>query len=238
VVRDLGTGKPVAGVSVKNQFGSGLCEAVTDAEGRYELLGVPRAKSYWLEVRPAEGQLYFMRWAEFRAAPGLDPVAGADIEMVKGEVTVRGKVTDKATGKPVAGARLVYHPLAGNRYVNAKVTGVWAPRSEATTGADGSYALMVLPGQGVIGVVAPDPYGYMLRREVSDKELGDFFKEPLPSIAGRRNLYTSYGSIKGQGGQGYGAVGGPYNAFVLLEPGEKDETLERDVALEPKEPGR
>jgi RNA polymerase sigma factor (sigma-70 family) len=57
MVRDKATRKPLAGVSVTN-FG-GLCEAVTDKEGRYELLGVAKAAHYRLMLEPAAGQLYF-----------------------------------------------------------------------------------------------------------------------------------------------------------------------------------
>src|SRR5262249_4030545 len=108
VVRDKDTGKPLAGVSVgvwDRPDGNPLCQAMTDREGRYTLLGLGKAANYHLEVKPADG-LYFGRRVELKDTGGLGALR-ADIELVQGEVTVRGKVTDKATGKPVAGAQVV-----------------------------------------------------------------------------------------------------------------------------------
>jgi hypothetical protein len=219
MVRDCDTRKPLAGVSVT----SGPCKAVTDKEGRYELLGLPKASRYDLEVQPAEGQFYLHRSAGFDDTPGLEALT-ADVEMVRG-LTVRGKVTDKATGKPPAGALVVYHPLYRNPYVNEKLAGIWVPRSETKTGADGSYALPVLPGQGKIGVIGPKRDTYM-PAFVSPKEVKDFFKVPLaqpPALT------------PDVGGNAMGGPdrGGDYHALVLLEPGEKEEALVRNVALEP-----
>src|SRR5262249_60074163 len=101
----------------------------------------------------------------------------ADMDMGQG-LTVRGKVTDKA-GKPVARAKVDYHPICSNPNVNRKVEGAWWPRSEATTGPDGSYALTVLPGHGVIGVAARDLEEFG-PAHVSLKELKDFLQIALP----------------------------------------------------------
>jgi protocatechuate 3,4-dioxygenase beta subunit len=221
VVRDKDTGKPLAGVSVE----AGLdCKAFTDNEGRYVLLGVAKSRRYSLEVKPANG-LHFQRRAESQDTPGLGALTG-DIELVR-ELTVRGRVTDKATGKPVAQARVNYHPLGGNTHVNAKLAGYWSPRAEATTGSDGSYAPTVLPGPGVIGVIGPKPDAYMPAM-VTLKERKDFFKGPLVDDDGEDYL------TRAAGDNSFGAISQrDYNALVLLEPGEKEEALVKDVTLEP-----
>src|SRR5262249_18898600 len=109
VVRDKDTGKPVAGVSVEGWAKGGSdCKAVTDREGRYEVLGLAKSPPYTLTVNPTAGPP-FRHKAEFLDPPGLDPLT-ADIVLVQG-LTVRGKVTDKATGQPVAGARVDYYPF-------------------------------------------------------------------------------------------------------------------------------
>src|SRR5262249_25706738 len=112
VVRDKDTGKPVAGVTV-TALGQmrAIFKGVTDKNGRYELLGLPRSPRYLLELKPADG-LHFQRWAELQGTPGVNALTG-DFDIVQGEVTVRGKVTDKA-GKPTAHARGNYHPLLSN----------------------------------------------------------------------------------------------------------------------------
>ena len=148
VVRDKETGKPMAGVTVEHYHGQGP-SALTDKEGRYELLGLAKARDYALNVKPADG-LYFQRRVVVEDTPGLGALT-YDSELVRG-LTVRGRVTDKETGKPVAGAKVDYHPLGGNTYVD-KLPAARGTRSEVTTGADGP-TLTVMPGPGVIGVKA------------------------------------------------------------------------------------
>ena len=82
---------------------------VTDKEGRYELLGLAKPPNYKLKVKPPKGQLYFQREVELTDTPGLAALV-ADIDMVQG-LTVRGKVTDKATHKPIAGHSLLLPPV-------------------------------------------------------------------------------------------------------------------------------
>jgi RNA polymerase sigma factor (sigma-70 family) len=233
VVRDKETGKPLAGAHVFQEYWVNpkyevnQLHAITDKEGRYELLGLPKGPSYRLAVRPAAGQLYFQRHITLRDTPGLEPLPG-DIDMVQG-LTVRGKVVDKATGKPVAGAMVDYHALYANTNVN-KLAGTWSPRSEAITNTDGSYVLTVLPGAGFLGIAAPQPEAYMTA-QVTLKERKDFFKTPLA----QDGTFGDNILLQAVGGN---AIGPPisqdsYNAIVLLEPEEKEETLVRDVALEP-----
>jgi RNA polymerase sigma factor (sigma-70 family) len=231
VVRDKQSAKPLPGVTVESIRG-GWCSTVTDAEGRYELLGFAKSSRYHLVVRAADG-LHFGRELNVNDTTGLGPLT-CDIELVKG-LTVRGRVTDKATGSPLARARVDYHPLAPNRYT-AKLPDAWTPRSETKTGPDGSYVLTVLPGPGVIGVMgpaAPDEVmpdeSYMLAL-VTRKECKAFFNTPIFSIKepqGDDFLTTDVGD------QTYGCIcQSSYNALLLLEPGEKETDLVKDAALE------
>jgi hypothetical protein len=154
-----------------------------------------------------------------------------DIELVRW-LTVRGRVTDKATEKPLAQARVDYHPLGGNPNVNVKLPGSWEPRAETITGPDGSYVITVLPGPGVIGVTAPRQEVYM-PAAVPLKERKDFFKTPL--VDDRDGNYLT----RAAGDNSFGAISiRDYNAVVLLEPGEQEETLVKDVALELPQPRR
>jgi hypothetical protein len=225
VLRDKDTRKPLADISVTCE----LCEAVTDKDGHYELLGVAKAARYGLGLNPAPGQLYFNRVAWVQDKAGIEALTG-DFELVRGAVTVRGKVTDKATGRPVAGARIDYLPLLGNNTA-AKMDNESYPRAGAATGADGSYALPVMRGPGVISVVGPRPDAYV-RAWITHKELRAFFKAPIPD-------YGLPGGGDGVimvalGGQAIGQLGvKDHHAVVLLEPGEKEKALGRDVALEP-----
>jgi hypothetical protein len=227
VVRDQDTGRPLAGVVVgpptDERFTNPLCKAVTDQKGRYELLGVPKSPTYRLRLKPPDG-LYLQRSTQLKDPGGLDALVGS-FELVQGGVTVRGKVTDKATGKPIAGAMVDYMPLYRNPYVDQKLSGAWSPRSEVITGPDGSYVLTVLPGPGVIGVIGtlgPDLERYM-PAHVTREEMKRFFKSRAVE-----------GLIADAGGNLAGGAGLPalYNAYVLLEPNENDKALVKDVALE------
>jgi protocatechuate 3,4-dioxygenase beta subunit len=222
VVRDKETGKPLAGVTVAHYHGQGP-EAVTDKDGRYELLGLVKTREYSLDVKPADG-LHFHRRIQLQDAPGLGPLT-CDIELVRW-LTVRGRVTDKETGKPVVGAQVEYHPLGGNPNVNVKLPGSWNPHAEAMTGPDGSYALTVMPGPGAITVTAPERDKYM-PAAVTFEERKEFFKTSLVDDDAEDSLPRASG-----GGSGGGISLGVHNAVVLLEPGEKEETLVRDVALQ------
>jgi RNA polymerase sigma factor (sigma-70 family) len=223
VVRDKDTGKPMAGVCV-SAWTNPRCKAVTGKEGRYELLGLAKSGNYWLLVKPTDG-LYFQRQVGFEDTPGLGALTG-DIEMVRW-LTVRGKVTDKATGKPVAQAQVDYQPLFRNPHVNVKLAGQWVPRARTITGPDGSYALTVLPGPGVIGVTGPRFDAYM-QAWVTLKERKDFFKGAVPDP-----VHESILNVDG-GGSLRGAISQEdFHALVLLDPGEKEELLVKDVALEP-----
>jgi RNA polymerase sigma factor (sigma-70 family) len=221
VVRDKETGKPLAGVSVEHYHGQGP-SALTDKEGRYELLGLAKTRQYSLVVKPPDG-LYFRLPVRLQDTPGLGPLTW-DIQLTRG-LMVRGRVTDKATGKPIARARVEYHPLAGNTHAN-QMADVSRPCAEAITGPDGSYALTVLPGQGVIGVTGPRLEAYMPAL-VTPRELKDFFKAPVIERQSEDYLTAAGGA------NSFRAISqNSYNALVLLEPREKEEELVKDVALE------
>lgn len=221
VVRDRETGKPIAGVWV-GEPKSSWRKTVTDKEGRYELNGLAKQPKHTLLVKPSDGQ-YLHRWIECQDTPGFDPVT-CDVEMVRG-LTVRGKVTDKAAGKPIAGATVDYHPLAFNPHADKLLPGVWGPRSETHTAPDGSYSLTALPGPGAIGVKAPKVGAYM-PAAVPLQERNAFFKTPLFDNE-QEELLSGYVGDNCLGGVWLGR----YNAIVLLEPGEKESALVQDASL-------
>jgi RNA polymerase sigma factor (sigma-70 family) len=221
VVRDQATGKPVAGALVEGGAKGGSAgKAVTDKEGRFELLGLAKAPQYTLTVKPTDG-LHFHHRVEFPDAPGLDPL-NAEIALVQA-LTVRGKVTDKE-GRPVASARVDYYPFLGNPFIGT-LADEEPVHSEMTTGPDGSYTLTVLPGPGFIGVIGPRQDTFM-PAYVTLKERKDFFKIPVAQQA--EDTLTSV-----LRGVSFVIRQEDYHALVLLEPGEKEEGLVKDVVLEP-----
>src|SRR5207245_1842178 len=128
VVKDADTGKGVAGARVGlvagdegNDLFRGLLalplQTRADAEGRYEIRGALKAKSYLLQVmrdRDSGSLGTTVRVAD--DLHGYQPLT-ANLSVMKG-VIVTGKIIDKSTGKPVTGyvenAVLNGNPFAKN----------------------------------------------------------------------------------------------------------------------------
>ncbi len=222
VVRDQATGRPVAGAEVFS-FAS-THRAVTDAEGRYELLGCPKGPRYDLNVRPAAGQPYLAASLHLSDAPGVAPLT-ADVALVTG-IPCRGRLTEAATGRPVAGAQVEYYALFPNPHVVKLGSQVGRPLAAATTRADGTYDIVVLAGPGAITFTAArtkDPY---MSASVDRQELTALIgNPPLPP---RDDLLTI-----AAGGQGMSMIAvGNYHALALINPAPNAAGLTRDVALE------
>src|SRR5262249_41120882 len=147
VVRDKETGKPLPGVVVIG----GSARVRTDGEGRYQLLGMAKSETYLVHALPDTGR-HFTVGVRIPDTPGLEPLV-ADIRVPPG-VLIRGRVTDRATGKPVPGVRVYYFPMFPNGEATKLADYTWF-QSAATAGADGSFAVPGLPGSGIVGAVAP-----------------------------------------------------------------------------------
>ena len=109
VVCDQDTGRPIAGLTLhagvyeaRRLSPDPGIEATTDAQGHYRLTGLPKAPAYRLVVEQAEGKPYHK--ISFRVpagSPAFEPVT-FDVALKRG-ILIRGRVTDKATGKPAPG---------------------------------------------------------------------------------------------------------------------------------------
>jgi RNA polymerase sigma factor (sigma-70 family) len=162
VVREKGSGKPLAGVEVSRPWtrdDDPSAWTTTDKEGRYRLTGLPPGV-HTLKVEPPRNTPYLA--TEVRAAadqPGVEPVT-FDIALDR-QPAVTGRVTDRATGKPVQ-AWVEYRPLARN--ANLKTNPVLAEPKwgnhppAAATDADGRFTLPVLRGPGVLLVESENDY--------------------------------------------------------------------------------
>ena len=162
VVRDAKTGRPMAGVSVQSWRFAGSdfvdtrqLKTASDENGRFRLVGMPKGKGNVVIAVPGDDQPYFMREAPVGDPPGIGPVP-VEIELHRG-VMITGKITDKSTGKPVAEARLHYLPFLENTFVQAlpefdKHGNVNGFQTRYTTGADGTYKLVGMPGRAIVGV--------------------------------------------------------------------------------------
>src|SRR5262249_23087625 len=118
-VTDKATGKPLAGINVNGSEQNGWWEnavyATTDAQGRYRLVGLPKAPQRRLSFfAKASGTPVLTAGFTVNDVEGTQPIT-FDVGLVRG-VVVTGRVTDKATGKPIRDAGLHYNPLAGNSF--------------------------------------------------------------------------------------------------------------------------
>ena len=114
VVRLKGNGRPLTGVPVHGTATeTGVqASAVTDANGRFRLDGLPKLASYRVSAVPYPGQPYLQATMTISDSDGLKPIP-VTLELPKG-VVVRGRLIDKGTGKPVAGQIVQHLSLPSN----------------------------------------------------------------------------------------------------------------------------
>ncbi len=141
VIRDQQTGQPIAGAVVNN--------LATDREGHFQIDGLTPEFECTLVVRGPAGGPYFSRRLTV-ASHGTGPSAvTADIALDRG-VPIRGRLTDRTTGKPIQG-KVAYVPLRRNPHGAAV-----AESDGGGTDVDdtGHFVVTGLPGQGVLIVTA------------------------------------------------------------------------------------
>jgi hypothetical protein len=160
VVRSADTGKPLAGVTVKARMTAGRgydidedFQAKTDAEGRYRLVGLPRGLGQTIRVEPALSTGYLPAGQRTPAAEKLAP-ARLDFTLLRG-VVIRGKATDKVTGKPVR-VKMEYFVFDSNPYLKKSGGFRFSEMPRIMTAEDGSFTLLGLPGPGVVVATEPD----------------------------------------------------------------------------------
>lgn len=168
-IADAETGSPIAGAEVRlNLSGQeGFLSTVSDAAGRYELRDAGRpapGEKDELSILPASGQPYFRTEVEVPQAAGPDPVV-CDVRLGRA-VLLRGRVIDRRTKQPVAGA-VRYYPWLSNAAARAfpnfepGVHKLGYDDRYATDG-DGNFVLPALPGRGLLTVVAEHGERYPL----------------------------------------------------------------------------
>jgi hypothetical protein len=154
VVRDKDTGKPLANVTIRSgklsprvNVGHDSLRTITDKDGRYRLVGLPKRKDNVIVVEPPEGAAYLSRRHDLEDTHGLDPVT-VDFELRRG-VLVKGRVTDKKTGAGVE-ARIAYFVFHDNPSRDELLRESLS-FSHQNTEADGSFQMVVPSGHGLIG---------------------------------------------------------------------------------------
>jgi hypothetical protein len=135
-------------------------DATTDPQGRFRVDGLPTSRGFKLFTEAPAGQPYVNCGFVSR---GSEPKPGPftfDIALKSG-VIVRGRLTDKATGKPVRGA-LSYFAFSNNSHLDEfpNFKRESQPIRILIQGDDGRFAVPALPGRGLITARAPEE-GYL-----------------------------------------------------------------------------
>jgi RNA polymerase sigma factor (sigma-70 family) len=148
IVRLKGKSKPIAGVRVFGfEYASGIqTGGMTDAEGRFRLVGLPKAGAYQLRFEPRSGEPYLGAVADLTDTPGLVPIE-ANVELLPG-VPVRGRLIDEATGKPVRAMSVTHMNLPTNLHEGH--AGL-----EQISLAAKSFLITVPPGEGLFLASVP-----------------------------------------------------------------------------------
>lgn len=154
-VTDAKSGKPIAGVQVNGHddgphwYENGGQGAKTDAAGKFVLKGIAKTDRVRLMVFPTPTQPYFPYSTRVSGKPGLTEIT-AELKLTRG-VLVKGRVVEKGTGKPVAGAGVRYAALADNKYYGELMNGKQGEHGMAwSTDADGKFEFVALPGAGIV----------------------------------------------------------------------------------------
>jgi RNA polymerase sigma factor (sigma-70 family) len=219
-VRAKDTGKPLAGATIRTQLFSAYgfhdqdhyIRTTTDKDGRYRLVGLPRAAGHYLWVTPAAGQPYLPPERKTAGvSSGLDPLT-VDFELKRG-VLIRGRVTDKETGQPMA-ARVEYFAFEDNPQFQ-KGGVLWGLSFHTPTAPDGSFTLVALPGRGLLAAKASYMDGYQE-------------KKPYLMDVGAANIK---GPIRTHLGP-WTAM--QFNTVVEINPARDAESIHQDIAIHPK----
>jgi RNA polymerase sigma factor (sigma-70 family) len=222
VVRDRDTRKPIAGATVRSHsqlIGPSrfrgldpVVQTTTDADGRYRLLGMPTGKGYSIAVLPPKDHPYVARHVDVPAGVGVEP-ATVDIDLRRG-VWIEGKITDKATGKPLQGSVEYFSMYANPNLRDYPGFDGTFVMGELVIGAkaDGSFRVAALPGPGVIGVYFQrDPY---LRADQRTDEFAA--KEKSLQTSPYHLMFTSN-----------------YNAIAKVDPAKGAESVTCNVTIDP-----
>jgi hypothetical protein len=211
IVKDRQTGKPLAGVTIVGQpvLETGTGEGAftrSDEQGRFTLVGMPKARSYRLGASRVP---YITGRKDVDDTPGLEPIQG-NFELERA-LALRVRVIDGSTGRPVR-AYVRYEIRRENPHVDdyptwpRNVVG-WDVNDEA-----GWVTTTVLPGPALIAVQATE--GEFTRARLEERTGDDRFAGDL--LIGQPLLLDTF------------------HAVVPIHPDEKEPgSLTVTIALDP-----
>jgi RNA polymerase sigma factor (sigma-70 family) len=225
VVKDRDTGRPRPGVKViLGRAGGRVLDhaltATTDQDGRFSFRGCRKLSDYMPEIAADVETGYLPAQVEVQDTVGYEPI-DLEIACVRG-VVVTGRMTDKATGKPLAGTLKVV-PMRDNPHLKTYPTmdkSVYGGSAPVTTSDDGSFRFVAMPGPVLVmaGLQAPR-YEVTYKQPQADPKYPDYFL----NFPGRLSYTTPNGGVD--------IVHGCWCRVIDLKGSENGLTL--NVELEP-----
>ena len=211
------TGKPIpsavvsVATRVQNEHANGYFTAKfrADAEGRFHLNPIA-GEQFTLSAFPTNGEPYLVPQDKLNWVKGAVK-ASHDIKLPRG-ILLRGKVTEKETGRPLPRSSIQYVPFGHAENMLSGWHAIVASQD------DGSYQIAVAPGKGHLLIFGPTP-DYVLEefgsnRLSSDKPGGTRFRthaiiayelkagdQPPAVNASLRRGVTLVGRVEGPDGQ-------------------------------------
>ncbi len=173
-----------------------------DDQGHF-VMNLPASESYTLEAFPSGGEPYLPQPVEVQWTKGAVK-ASHDVQVRRG-VSIRGKVTEQGTGRPLPGSSIQYVPVRRDGVIH------WGSGSIAASRDDGSFAIAVPPGKGHLIIFGP----------TSDYILGEIGSDALYADRSVR-------STRGSGG-----IRNRAHAIIPYEVKAGDPPLEVNTALRP-----
>jgi hypothetical protein len=227
-VRDGATGKGLPNVQVA-ALEPVYVDTLTDAEGKYQLIGLSQGDEHRVYVWPWNNrrsrQPYLTLKKYVKGNNQGQPVT-ANFDLIRG-VVLRGKLTDKRTGKPVAKAEIFYAAFKDNPRVATLYfpgnplfparKGVFpirydAPIMQQTQGQtddQGSFDMIVLPGRGVLAAVPAEGRYQPPQWEALQKD-PKLLEQTVPDLS----------------------RGWEFSAFKSIDVPERAEEIEADIQVE------
>lgn len=220
VVKDKDTGKPLAGVKVSLSGSPAQkvthVSSTTDAEGRYEIRGAHKAKTYLLRVPSDTTTGHVFAFVRGDDTAGYEPVI-IDIAMKKG-VIVTGRLIDKSTGKPLFGAVYV-SGLSGNKFVK-EYPGFDTHLPSWFTQPDGTFRCVTIPGATILmGGVQDELDDIKYKPAMPDPKFPRYFKTDRDGSAVFIAPDGGFSSLQGNGAK-------------VLDLKEGMESVTQDLELE------
>ncbi len=173
VVRDQRTGRPLAGVTVKSQarhgeringWGQDFVRAVSDAQGRYRLEGMPIGSDNRIAAIGLVGEVPYLSMAKDSPTASEDRPLAVDFDLRPG-VWIEGRVTDRRTGKGLSGWVSYFVSQDNPDYGFARTLRV-DERDRWQAGDDGRFRIAALPGPGFVTFMAHRHQEYSRRYHI------------------------------------------------------------------------